>query len=49
MAKYLPSSAAARLIFLRPLFSQVEKSNYFDQNIYSWSNLSKIRKKTIKK
>ena len=29
MAKYLPSREAARLVFLKPLFIEIEKNNCF--------------------
>ena len=47
MAKYLPSHEVARKIFLKPLFTEIEKNNCF--SIYTRSDLSKIREETIKK
>ena len=47
MAKYLPSHEVARLIFLKPLFTEIEKNNCF--NIYTRSDLNKIREETIQK
>ena len=47
MAKYLPSHEVARYIFLKPLFTEIEKNNCF--SIYTRSDLSKIREETIKK
>ena len=47
MARYLPSLEAARYIFLKSLFTEIEKNNCF--SIYTRSDLNKIRKETIKK
>ena len=47
MAKYLPRREAAREIFLKPLFTEIEKNNCF--GIYTRSDLNKIRDETIKK
>ena len=41
VVKYLPSHEVARLIFLKPLFTEIEKNNCF--SIYTRSDLSKIR------
>ena len=47
MAKYLPSHEVARYIFLKPLFTDIEKNNCF--SIYTRSDLNKIREETIKR
>ena len=47
MVKYLPRREAARLIFLKPLFTEIEKNNCL--SIYTRSDLNKIREETIKK
>ena len=47
MAKYLPSHEVARQIFLKPLFTEIEKNNCF--SIHTRSDLNKIREETIKK
>ena len=47
MAKYLPRREAARYMFLRPLFTEIEKNNCF--SIHTRSDLNKIREETTKK
>ena len=47
VAEYLRSRFAARLTFLKPLFTEIEKNNCF--SIYPRSDLNKIREETIKK
>ena len=47
VAKYLPSHEVARWIFLKPLFTEIEKNKCF--SIYTRSDLNKIREETIKK
>ena len=47
MAAFLMSREAARKIFLKPLFTEIEKNNCF--SIYTRSDLNKIREETIKK
>ena len=47
MAKYLLKREAARKIFLKQLFTEIEKNNCF--SIYTRSDLNKIREETIKK
>ena len=48
MATYLPRREATRQIFLKPLFTRIEKNNYCF-SIYTRSDLNKIREETIKK
>ena len=47
MVKYLPRREAARYIFLKPLFTEIEKNNCV--SIYTRSDLNKIREETIEK
>ena len=46
MAAFLMSREAARKIFLKPLFTEIEKNNCF--SIYTRSDLNKIREETVK-
>ena len=46
MAAFLMSREAARRIFLKPLFTEIEKNNCF--SIYTRSDLNKIREETVK-
>ena len=46
MAAFLMSREAARKIFLKPLFAEIEKNNCF--SIYTRSDLNKIREETVK-